>query len=55
MTLTLLLGGARSGKSALAVELGRRHAESGGEVVYIATAPAVDDDMAARIARHGWA
>ena len=48
--LTLLLGGARSGKSALAVEMGRRH---GGAVVFLATAPAsVDADMDERIARH---
>lgn len=52
MTITLLLGGARSGKSALAVELGRRHAADGGNVVYIATAPPVDDDMSRRIERH---
>ena len=55
-SFTLLLGGARSGKSTLAVEAGRRH---GGDVVVIATAEPVDDDMAARIARHraerpGW-
>jgi adenosyl cobinamide kinase/adenosyl cobinamide phosphate guanylyltransferase len=49
MALTLLLGGARSGKSALAVDLGRRH---DGDVVYIATAPPVDDDMTERIERH---
>ncbi len=49
MALTLLLGGARSGKSALAVDLGRRH---GGDVVYIATAPPVDDEMTERIERH---
>jgi adenosylcobinamide kinase / adenosylcobinamide-phosphate guanylyltransferase len=54
--VTLLLGGARSGKSALAVELGRRH---DGGVTFIATAPASDDDMVARIGRHraerpGW-
>jgi adenosyl cobinamide kinase/adenosyl cobinamide phosphate guanylyltransferase len=47
--LTLLTGGARSGKSALAVEIGRRH---DGPVVYVATAPASDDDLAARIATH---
>ncbi len=58
MSLTLLLGGARSGKSSLAVEMGHRF---DGPVTYIATAPAVDDDMADRIARHrderpaGWA
>ncbi len=50
--LTLLLGGARSGKSALAEELGRRHDARGGAVTYVATAPVVDDDMAARIDRH---
>lgn len=42
MALTLLLGGARSGKSALAVDLGRRHV---GDVVYIATAPRLDDPL----------
>ena len=48
--LTLLLGGARSGKSALAVEIGRRHP---GPVTFIATSPpALDGDMAGRIARH---
>jgi adenosyl cobinamide kinase/adenosyl cobinamide phosphate guanylyltransferase len=48
--LTLLLGGARSGKSALAVEMGRRHA---GPVVFVATSPpSVDADMDDRIARH---
>jgi adenosylcobinamide kinase/adenosylcobinamide-phosphate guanylyltransferase len=52
MTLTLLLGGARSGKSALAVDLGRRHALGGGGIVYIATAPDVDEDMIRRIERH---
>lgn len=45
----LVLGGARSGKS--------RHAQAaaeaaGGELVFIATAQAFDDEMAARIARH---
>jgi adenosylcobinamide kinase / adenosylcobinamide-phosphate guanylyltransferase len=49
MSITLLLGGARSGKSALAVEIGRRHS---GPVVFVATCPALDDDLAARIARH---
>ena len=49
MAITMLFGGARSGKSALAVELGIRH---GGPVTYIATATAIDDDMSARIIRH---
>ncbi len=47
--LTLLLGGARSGKSALAVRLGEHHH---GPVTYVATATALDDDMASRIDRH---
>lgn len=54
--VTLLLGGARSGKSTLAVELGRRW---GGAVVFVATArldadgaDGTDDDLAARVARH---
>lgn len=49
MTLTLLTGGARSGKSALAV---RRAARSGLPVVFVATGEARDDEMADRIARH---
>jgi adenosylcobinamide kinase / adenosylcobinamide-phosphate guanylyltransferase len=48
--LTFLLGGARSGKSALAVELGRRHE---GPVVFVATCAVGDDeDLAARIEQH---
>jgi adenosyl cobinamide kinase/adenosyl cobinamide phosphate guanylyltransferase len=48
-SLTLLLGGARSGKSSLAVELGRRHP---GGVTFLATSPVIDGDLAARVARH---
>lgn len=47
--VTLLVGGARSGKSSLAVEIGHRHL---GDVVVVATAEAFDDDLRERIARH---
>ena len=49
MSLTFLLGGARSGKSTLATELA---SGSGGPVILIATGEARDDEMAARIAAH---
>jgi adenosyl cobinamide kinase/adenosyl cobinamide phosphate guanylyltransferase len=45
----VLLGGARSGKSRLAVDLGRSWR---GDVTFVATAEARDADMAERIKRH---
>ncbi len=49
MTLVVLVGGARSGKSRLAVELARA---AGAPVTFVATGWAGDEEMAERIARH---
>jgi adenosylcobinamide kinase/adenosylcobinamide-phosphate guanylyltransferase len=48
-TLTLILGGARSGKSRHAQEM---LAAGGGSVLFVATATAGDEEMAARIHAH---
>ena len=48
-TLTLILGGARSGKTSYAQEQARH---IGGKVLYIATAAAGDDEMRLRIEAH---
>jgi adenosylcobinamide kinase/adenosylcobinamide-phosphate guanylyltransferase len=47
-SVTLVLGGARSGKSRYAQQL----AEQSRHVVFVATAKASDDEMAAKIERH---
>jgi len=49
MTISLILGGARSGKSAHAQGLAE---QSGLAVTYIATAQVYDEEFAARVARH---
>jgi adenosylcobinamide kinase / adenosylcobinamide-phosphate guanylyltransferase len=49
VALTVLIGGARSGKSRLAVELA---AASGAPVTFIATGEPGDEEMAARILAH---
>lgn len=47
--ITYITGGARSGKSSKALEIGQA---SGGRLSFIATAQAVDDEMHERIERH---
>ena len=49
--IILVLGGARAGKSSFALRLAEKHRASG-SAAFIATAQALDDDMAHRIARH---
>jgi|GEM_PF-1700851 len=51
MSLTLILGGARAGKSRHGQERAERAAD-GRPVLFVATATAGDGEMAARIARH---
>ncbi|MEO8027387.1 MAG: bifunctional adenosylcobinamide kinase/adenosylcobinamide-phosphate guanylyltransferase [Bryobacteraceae bacterium] len=49
MALTLIGGGARSGKSRYALELAKQHA---GRLAFVATAEALDDEMRERIRSH---
>jgi len=50
--LTLILGGARSGKTRFAEGLARAAEAAGRSVVYLATAQALDDEMTERVRRH---
>ncbi|MGL4345045.1 MAG: bifunctional adenosylcobinamide kinase/adenosylcobinamide-phosphate guanylyltransferase [Cellulosilyticaceae bacterium] len=51
--MILVIGGARSGKSTFAEEKSKQYQEQrGGNVLYIATSIAFDDDMKFRIAKH---
>jgi adenosylcobinamide kinase/adenosylcobinamide-phosphate guanylyltransferase len=47
--VTLILGGARSGKSRFALEEGSKHGRS---KIYIATAKPLDPEMTRRIEQH---
>lgn len=49
MPIILVGGGARSGKSRFALDLARK---CGSRLVFLATAEAFDEEMAARVARH---
>jgi adenosylcobinamide kinase/adenosylcobinamide-phosphate guanylyltransferase len=49
MSLTFIIGGARSGKSTLAQDMALK---AGGDVLFVATAEPGDDEMRARIDAH---
>jgi adenosylcobinamide kinase/adenosylcobinamide-phosphate guanylyltransferase len=52
--ITLIIGGARSGKSRFALELANNYilSKEGGKKAYIATAQDMDDEMRERIEKH---
>ena len=54
--LTLVLGGAKSGKSLFAENLARQYSSGdsykSGEMAYLATAEVKDDEMAERVSLH---
>ncbi len=50
--ITLVLGGARSGKTRHGLMLAERHRNAGRQTIYVATAEAHDDEMQARIDHH---
>jgi len=51
-TVTLLLGGARSGKTRHGLMLAEQHRAAGLQTIYVATAEAHDEEMQARIDAH---
>ncbi len=50
--LTLVLGGTKSGKTKYAEGLAKVRESSGGKILYLATAEALDDEMRVRISKH---
>lgn len=50
--ITLITGGARSGKSAHALSLAREVGADAGRLFFVATAEGLDEEMRARIAHH---
>jgi adenosylcobinamide kinase / adenosylcobinamide-phosphate guanylyltransferase len=52
MGYTFLVGGARSGKSTLAVRLAQRAETQGERVTFVVTAEGLDAEMTDRIDRH---
>ena len=52
MTTTLILGGAKSGKSYVAEKLALSATEKGARPTYIATAQAFDEEMSGKIKQH---
>ena len=50
--IELILGGARSGKSHYAQSIANDAYKASKNIIYVATAMSIDDEMAARIARH---
>lgn len=50
--ITLVLGGARSGKTRHGLLLAEQHRATGLQTIYVATAEARDDEMQARIDQH---
>jgi len=53
MTIHLILGGARSGKSSFAEKQAQHHEQHAqSQVYYLATAQALDEEMSARIKQH---